>query len=83
MYTLLAICLVLHPMRIDESVHSQLREKFGDKMLRLQKGEMQEFENCYSFACPKFLSPVPPNYDTAPINLHKVRTTFLHIMHQM
>ena len=38
MYTLLAMCLVLHPMRIDESIHSQLREKFGDRMLRMQKG---------------------------------------------
>ncbi len=38
MYTLLAMCLVLHPMRIDESVHSQLREKYGDRMLRMQKG---------------------------------------------
>ena len=38
MYTLLAISLVLHPMRIDESIHSQLREKFGDRMLRMQKG---------------------------------------------
>ena len=37
MYNLLAICLVLHPIRIDESVHSQLREKFADKMLRMQK----------------------------------------------
>jgi translation initiation factor 3 subunit L len=71
MYTLLAICLVLHPMRIDESVHSQLREKYGDKMLRMQKGESQEFESCFSFACPKFLSPVPPNYDSAPANLFK------------
>ncbi|XP_052759791.1 eukaryotic translation initiation factor 3 subunit L-like [Mya arenaria] len=64
MYTLLAICLVLHPIRIDESVHSQLREKFADKMLRMSKGDMQEFEQSFSFACPKFLSPVPPNYDT-------------------
>ncbi|PVD37619.1 hypothetical protein C0Q70_00215 [Pomacea canaliculata] len=63
MYTLLAICLVLHPMRIDESVHSQLREKYADKMLRMQKSDLQEFETCFSFACPKFLSPVPPNYD--------------------
>jgi translation initiation factor 3 subunit L len=38
MYTLLAICLVLHPMRIDESVHSHLREKYADKQLRMQKG---------------------------------------------
>ncbi|XP_067671380.1 eukaryotic translation initiation factor 3 subunit L-like isoform X1 [Haliotis asinina] len=71
MYTLLAICLVLHPMRIDESVHSQLREKFADKMLRLQKGDMAEFEQSFSFACPKFLSPVPPNYDGGGSNYHK------------
>jgi translation initiation factor 3 subunit L len=38
MYTLLAICLVLHPMRIDETVHQQLREKFSDKMLKMQRG---------------------------------------------
>ncbi|BFZ03287.1 hypothetical protein BsWGS_06326 [Bradybaena similaris] len=63
MYTLLSICLVLYPMRIDESVHSHLREKYQDKMNRMQKGEMQEFEASFAFACPKFLSPVPPNYD--------------------
>lgn len=71
MYTMLAICLVLHPMRIDESVHSQLREKFSEKMLRMQKGDLTEFEGCFSFACPKFLSPVAPNYDAAPTNFHK------------
>lgn len=71
MYTVLAICLVLHPMRIDESVHSQLREKYGDRMLRMQKGEMLEFEQCFYFACPKFLSPVPPNYDETTVNYHK------------
>ncbi|KAK7002945.1 eukaryotic translation initiation factor 3 subunit L, partial [Biomphalaria glabrata] len=64
MYTLLSICLVLYPMRIDESVHSHLREKYQDKMNRMQKGEKQEFETSFSFACPKFLSPVPPNYDS-------------------
>lgn len=71
MYTLLAICLVLHPMRIDESVHSQLREKFADRMLRMGKGDVQEFETSFQFACPKFLSPVPPNYETLPPNFHK------------
>ncbi|XP_064619382.1 eukaryotic translation initiation factor 3 subunit L-like [Lineus longissimus] len=71
MYILLSICLVLHPMRIDESVHSQLREKHGDRMLKMQKGEMSEFENSFSYACPKFLSPVPPNYDAPPANFHK------------
>lgn len=72
MYTLLAMALVLHPMRIDESVHSQLREKFADRMLRMQKGDVQEFEQSYQFACPKFLSPVPPNYDTTTATFNKV-----------
>lgn len=72
MYNLLAICLVLHPIRIDESVHSQLREKFADKMLRMQKADLGEFEQNFSFACPKFLSPVPPNYEAVQMmNFHK------------
>lgn len=70
MHTLLAISLVLHPMCIDESVESQLREQYTDKMLKMQKGDQNEFETCFSFACPKFLSPVPPNYDTAAPNIH-------------
>lgn len=72
MSTLLAICLTLHPMRIDESVHSQLKEKYGEKMLKMQNGDNSEFESCFAFACPKFLSPViPVNYDNMNPNYHK------------
>lgn len=72
MYTLLAICLVLHPICIDETIYSHLREKYADRMLKMQKGDLQEFEASFQFACPKFLSPVPPNYDV-PLsqNYHK------------
>lgn len=38
MYTLLNICLVLHPMRIDESLQTVLQDKYHDKKLRMQKG---------------------------------------------
>ncbi len=38
MHGLLAIALTMYPMRIDESIHTQLREKYGDKMIRMQKG---------------------------------------------
>jgi len=38
MYTLLAICLVLHPICIDETIYSHLREKYADRMLKMQKG---------------------------------------------
>ena len=33
--------------------------------------EMSEFESSFSFACPKFLSPVPPNYDNPQGGYHK------------
>lgn len=49
MYTLLAICLVLHPMRIDESVHSHLREKYADKQLRMQKRSATVYFGLYCF----------------------------------
>ncbi len=64
MYTLLAICLVLHPQRIDESLHSMLKEKnYAEKMNKMSQGELAEFETCFTYACPKFLSPVPPSFD--------------------
>ncbi|XP_023229805.1 eukaryotic translation initiation factor 3 subunit L-like [Centruroides sculpturatus] len=34
--------------------------------------QLKEFETCFSFACPKFLSPVSPTYDAEiPSNYHK------------
>ena len=32
-------------------------------MPKMAKGDMAEFEEAFRFACPKFLSPVAPNYD--------------------
>ncbi|KAJ3006764.1 UNVERIFIED_CONTAM: hypothetical protein HDU68_003895 [Siphonaria sp. JEL0065] len=60
MYALLTICLALCPQRIDENVHSLLREKYGDQLSKLQKdGEesIPVFEELFNFACPKFISP--------------------------
>jgi len=61
MYHLLAICLVLHPQCVDESIQQVLREKnYHEKMYKMQYGDLDEFEACFIFACPKFLSPAPP-----------------------
>jgi len=70
MYTLLCTCLVLCPQRIDESVNQHLREKMTDKTLKMQKGDTVVFEECFSYSCPKFISPIPPNYDVPPANSH-------------
>lgn len=62
MYCLLAICISLCPQRVDENVHATLREKFTDKMQRMQKGDAACFEEIFNFACPKFINPAPPPY---------------------
>ncbi|XP_055701323.1 eukaryotic translation initiation factor 3 subunit L isoform X2 [Phlebotomus papatasi] len=64
MYHLLAICLVLHPQCIDESIQQVLREKnYHDNMYKMQCGDLEVFKNFYTFACPKFVSPCPPPPD--------------------
>lgn len=37
MYNCLAVCLTLHPMHIDESISSSLRDKLGDRLSKIQK----------------------------------------------
>ncbi|KAI9346979.1 RNA polymerase I-associated factor PAF67-domain-containing protein [Obelidium mucronatum] len=69
MYALLTICLALCPQRIDENVHSLLREKYGDQLSKLQKDgdeSISVYEELFLFACPKFISPV--NSDSTPAN---------------
>lgn len=62
MYNLLAICLILQPQRIDESIQSQLNEKFSEKMNRMARGELTDFETAFQMGCPKFLFPIVPDY---------------------
>eukprot|EP01118_Nematostelium_gracile_P019298 TRINITY_DN8905_c0_g1_i1.p1 TRINITY_DN8905_c0_g1~~TRINITY_DN8905_c0_g1_i1.p1 ORF type:complete len:493 (+),score=96.24 TRINITY_DN8905_c0_g1_i1:95-1573(+) len=57
MYGLLAICLSLGPQRVDENVNTLLREKHGDKMIKMQRGDEAAFEELFNYACPKFVNP--------------------------
>jgi len=63
MYTLLAITVSLCPQRIDENVHAVLREKYADKMQKMQRGDEAVFDELFSFACPKFIIPAAPDYE--------------------
>jgi translation initiation factor 3 subunit L len=66
MYALLAIAVSLCPQRIDENVHTVLRDKYSDKMVRMQRGDDAVFEELFSYACPKFIIAAAPNYDEDP-----------------
>lgn len=71
MYALLTIALSLAPQHSgDENLLATLREKFGDRMTRMLSNNVDvvAYEELFSFACPKFISPSAPNYDDLPVN---------------
>uniref|UniRef100_A0A803NC11 Eukaryotic translation initiation factor 3 subunit L n=1 Tax=Chenopodium quinoa TaxID=63459 RepID=A0A803NC11_CHEQI len=76
MYALLAICLSLCPQTklVEETVNSQLREKYGEKMSRMQRYDDEAFalyDELFSYACPKFITPSPPNFDEPLVNYNQ------------
>eukprot|EP00897_Mesotaenium_endlicherianum_P001707 jgi/Mesen1/1564/ME000134S00682 len=73
MYSLLAICLTLCPQSklVEEGVNAALREKHADKMLRMQRGDEGVYDELFSMACPKFITPAPPNFDDPPTNYNQ------------
>jgi len=69
MYALLAVAASLAPQQaLDENLVSTLRDKYGDRMARMQAHavDMGAYEELFAFACPKFISPAPPPYDALP-----------------
>ena len=73
MFALLALLVSLCPYRLEENLQALLREKYAEKVSRLQRGDRTTFEELFSFACPKFVDPSPPNYD-AMENLNQAAT---------
>jgi len=73
MYALLAICLSLcpHPELVEESVNNQLHENYAEKMLHMQCSDEAMFDELFFYACPKFITPSPPNYGKPLINFNQ------------
>jgi translation initiation factor 3 subunit L len=57
MYGLLAIIQAIYPFKIDmETVHAVLRERHGETMGRMQRGDVQRVEEEFQKNAPKFVS---------------------------
>lgn len=75
MFAMLSMAVSLFPQRIDDQVHSNLRDKYGDRMLKMQRGDNETFEELFAYCCPKFVSPnIPPMDPSNPLNLATVCT---------
>lgn len=76
MYALLTVCLSLCPQvkLVDDTVNSQLREKYGEKMSRMQRYDDEAFalyDELFSYACPKFITPSAPSYEEPLVNYNQ------------
>jgi translation initiation factor 3 subunit L len=72
MYALIAICVAFHPTRLDDTIHTALREKYGEQFNRMQRGGPEAlpiFKEMFKQACPKFISPTAPDFENAENNL--------------
>lgn len=75
MLHLLALCQSFYPVRIDELLVQAMKDRVApEKLQRLQKGDKETLEEIFIFGCPKFLSPVAPNFDATHLNSHKEPT---------
>lgn len=60
-YALLSICISLSPTRLEESIHSVIRDKYGEALVRIQRGDQEAiiaYQDLFVHACPKFVNPV-------------------------
>lgn len=83
MYALLAVCLSLCPQHnlIDENVSTQLKEKYNDKMTKMQRFDEETYaayDELFSYACPKFITPSPPALDQPLTNYNQVMLLVLN-----
>lgn len=75
MYALLTILVGLAPIRLDDILHQGIKEKFSDKLIKIQRGGEEAipvYEELFRFGSPKFIAiSIPsPNQVTDPLNLH-------------
>eukprot|EP00298_Acanthocystis_sp_HF-20_P008528 c17729_g1_i1.p1 GENE.c17729_g1_i1~~c17729_g1_i1.p1 ORF type:complete len:531 (+),score=157.51 c17729_g1_i1:27-1595(+) len=62
MCALLAICLALCPQTVEESLHIYIKEKYSDKIQRMQHGDRDTFIELFGYSCPKFITPTIPDF---------------------
>eukprot|EP00775_Hariotina_reticulata_P005213 gene5213-5451_t len=66
MYALLALVVAVCPNvqnTLDEHVLAALKDKFGEKLQRMFRGDESCFDDAFSYGCPKFITSAPPVYD--------------------
>jgi translation initiation factor 3 subunit L len=83
MYALIAICVALCPTRLDDTIHTAVREKYGEQFSRMQRGGPESlpiFEKLFRDSCPKFITPTAPDFDNPEVNVDPIEHHLLIFM---
>jgi translation initiation factor 3 subunit L len=64
--SLTAIAVALCPgYKVDDQVRELVESKLGERFRKMVAGEVQVFVDIFEHTCPKFISPVVPDYSVA------------------
>ncbi|KAH8051665.1 hypothetical protein JL720_15049 [Aureococcus anophagefferens] len=75
MLALFAIALALAPgFPVDDGVAAAIKDKYGDKMALMERGDAATFDNMLTYASPKFVVPSIPDYGAPQQKLSKIRS---------
>lgn len=77
MYALLAVCLSLCPQAnlVEENVNTQLRDKYNEKMTKMLRYDDEAYavyDELFTYACPKFITPSAPVLEEPLTNYNQV-----------
>jgi len=65
MLNLLAIAVAVNPQTLDDGVNSLMKDVLQESDLaRMQNGELNAFEQAFENACPKFINPAIPDFES-------------------
>ncbi|KAH3685874.1 hypothetical protein WICPIJ_003163 [Wickerhamomyces pijperi] len=74
MYALLTILIGLAPQKLDETLQNAIKEKFGDKYIKIQRSQPEEalavYEELFKYGSPRFVSTSLHQNSNQTMNLH-------------
>lgn len=61
---LLSIVSTLCNESIEETIMNELKDKYGDQIIRMQRGDLASYQAVFQSCSPKFITSAVPKYDT-------------------
>jgi len=71
MFAMLAVIVALSPTaqrNLEENVLNMLRDKHNDQIQKMARGDESTYDEVFTYACPKFVTPTAPDFENPTVN---------------